>query len=591
MDPRAEYIRRIAEWDRRISAHERSHIILGNCRLATAAIAAILVVLVIRTALSGWWLLVPAAVFAVLAVVHARVLERVERSRRARRLYERGLDRLNNRWAGTGRSGAHFLEQHPYAKDIDLFGTGSLFELLNTTRSDAGEVTLASWLRAGAPAAEVRARQTAVAELSPRLDFREDLAAVAADAQRGDTERLLAWAASAPFVCERWVPTLLGFCAAITLTLAVAAWWSTAAWFYLIVWLVLQSSAVALWRRRRRLRRVIPTSERDLRLVARLLERVEREPFAAPWLLERQADLGSAGGSAAHAVNQLRGVVSLLDSFSDNLFFIPIGRVLLVHEQLLLAIERWHQVHGPSMHAWLRSAGEIEAITALASYAYERHADPFPELADNGVLFNAKGLGHPLIPDEVSVRNDLELGDGAPRVLVVSGSNMSGKSTLLRAVGVNVTLALAGAPVRASSLRLSPLSIGATLRIEDSLQQHRSRFYAEIVRFRDILQIARTGRPLLFLLDEILHGTNSYDRRIGAEAIVRGLVGYGAIGLVTTHDLALTELVPGLGRTAANVHFEDRLEEGQMVFDYRMRPGVVEHSNALALMRAVGLEV
>jgi DNA mismatch repair ATPase MutS len=168
---------------------------------------------------------------------------------------------------------------------------------------------------------------------------------------------------------------------------------------------------------------------------------------------------------------------------------------------------------------------------------------------------------------------------------------MSGKSTLLRAVGVNVTLALAGAPVRASSMRLSPLSIGATLRIEDSLQQHRSRFYAEIVRIRDILQIARGGRPLLFLLDEILHGTNSYDRRIGAEAIVRGLVGYGAIGLVTTHDLALTELVPGLGRAAANVHFEDRLEDGQMVFDYRMRSGVVEHSNALALMRAVGLEV
>jgi DNA mismatch repair ATPase MutS len=145
--------------------------------------------------------------------------------------------------------------------------------------------------------------------------------------------------------------------------------------------------------------------------------------------------------------------------------------------------------------------------------------------------------------------------------------------------------------VRAASLRLSQMSIGATLRIEDSLQQHQSRFYAEIVRIRDILQIARSGQPLLFLLDEILHGTNSYDRRIGAEAIVRGLVGYDAIGLVTTHDLALTELVPNLGHRAANVHFEDRLENGRMVFDYRMRPGVVEHSNALALMRAVGLEV
>ena len=178
-----------------------------------------------------------------------------------------------------------------------------------------------------------------------------------------------------------------------------------------------------------------------------------------------------------------------------------------------------------------------------------------------------------------------------PSVIVVSGSNMSGKSTLLRAIGTNVVLALAGAPVRAAALRLSPLAIGATLRIEDSLQAGHSRFYAEIVRIRSIVDIARGPIPLLFLLDEILHGTNSYDRRIGAEGIVRALAGYGAIGLITTHDLALTELPSLLGPRAVNMHFEDRLENGVMVFDYRMRPGVVEHSNALALMRAIGLEV
>src|SRR5581483_5523950 len=177
------------------------------------------------------------------------------------------------------------------------------------------------------------------------------------------------------------------------------------------------------------------------------------------------------------------------------------------------------------------------------------------------------------------------------RVIVVSGSNMSGKSTLLRSVGVNVVLALAGAPVRAVRLRLSPLVIGATLKVEDSLQAGHSRFYAEILRIRAIVDRARGPVPLLFLLDEILHGTNSYDRRIGAEAIVRALVDLGAIGLVTTHDLALTELPQQLGPAAVNMHFEDRLEQGRMVFDYRMREGVVEHSNALALMRAVGLEV
>jgi DNA mismatch repair ATPase MutS len=165
---------------------------------------------------------------------------------------------------------------------------------------------------------------------------------------------------------------------------------------------------------------------------------------------------------------------------------------------------------------------------------------------------------------------------------------MSGKSTLLRAIGVNVVLALAGGTVRAVRVRVSPLAIGATIRVDDSLQEGHSRFYAEILRIRRIVQLTANG-PALFLLDEILHGTNSYDRRIGAEAIVEALVKRGAIGLVTTHDLALTELVDRLGPAAANVHFEDRIEDGKMVFDYRMRPGIVEHSNALALMRALGV--
>src|SRR5215831_2509540 len=198
LDPRAEYTRRITVWGQRIAAHERTHAVLANCRLATAALAALLAVLATRTSLSAWWLLVPAAIFAILVVVHAQVLERGERARRARGLYERGIDRLNNRWAGTGRNGARFLDRHPYAKDIDLFGTGSLFELLNTTRSDAGERTLAAWIQSGAHVSEARARQTAVAELRPHLDFREDLAALAADAQRGDTERLLSWAEAPP---------------------------------------------------------------------------------------------------------------------------------------------------------------------------------------------------------------------------------------------------------------------------------------------------------------------------------------------------------------------------------------------------------
>ena len=205
-------------------------------------------------------------------------------------------------------------------------------------------------------------------------------------------------------------------------------------------------------------------------------------------------------------------------------------------------------------------------------------------------LFDARGIAHPLLPAGVAVRNDVCL-DGNLRLLLVSGSDMSGKSTLLRAVGLNAVLAWAGAPVRAHSLAISDMAIGASIRIVDSLQDGKSRFYAEITRLRQIMDLAAEPRPLLFLLDELLSGTNSHDRRIGAEGVVQALVGRGAIGLVTTHDLALADVADALQPHAANVHFEDHLENGVIAFDYRMRPGIIQKSNALELMRSVGLEV
>jgi DNA mismatch repair ATPase MutS len=257
---------------------------------------------------------------------------------------------------------------------------------------------------------------------------------------------------------------------------------------------------------------------------------------------------------------------------------------------LAIRVEDWRRASGPSVRRWLEATGEMEALCSLGSYSFEHPADPFPQFLAGGPCFEAKAIAHPLLPDARAVRNDVSLG-GALRVLVVSGSNMSGKSTLLRTIGVNAVLAQAGAPVRAGSLRLSPLLPGASIRVTDSLQGGMSRFYAEIVRLRDILKATAGSVPVIFLLDEFLHGTNSHDRLVGAEAMVRGLVERGAIGLITTHDLALANIAEGLGERAANVHFEDQLEDGVMKFDYRMRPGVVRKSNAIELMRSVGLEI
>jgi DNA mismatch repair ATPase MutS len=328
---------------------------------------------------------------------------------------------------------------------------------------------------------------------------------------------------------------------------------------------------------------------RDLALLAQVLARLERERFTSARLVELGKALDAEGGPPSARIAKLNRLIEMLDS-RDNPAMKILGPLMLWTEQLAFAIEAWRRESGPALRRWLAAVGEIEALCALAAYAWEHPADVLPEFASEKACFDGEDLAHPLLDASTVVRNSVCLG-GDLRLLIVSGSNMSGKSTLLRTVGVNAVLAQAGAPVRARRLRLSPLSLGASIRISDSLQGGTSRFYAEIKRLHQVMEL--TGGPLtvLFLLDELLHGTNSHDRRIGAEAIVRGLVERGGMGLITTHDLALAHIAETLGSRAANVHFEDQFENGLMHFDYRLHPGVVEKSNALELMRSVGLEV
>jgi len=588
--PRAEYERRLGAWRERIAALDRVNFLLSGLRLAIASAGAVLLWMAfVRAAISAMWPLAAWFSFAVVAVAHARRLERFERAKAAELVYARGLDRLDGRWQGRGRDGGVFLDEHPYARDLNLFGSASLFELLNTTRTDIGETTLAEWIRAPAPLRDVQARQAAVAELRPLLDFKEDVAVLAPAVPIGRAGPIARWAASPPVRYSALVRSALAGSALVTIALAYALFRDVVAPEWFIAWLLLVRGA--LWRRPfDKVLHAIETPERDLALITALLARIESESFAAPALVALRERLLTDGMPASKRIARLRRLVSWLDS-THNLMFMPFAAILLVREQLAVAIDRWHEATGPAVAGWLRTIGDVEALVSFATFAYERPENPFPEIADEGPLYEADGLGHPLIGADGGARNDVALGGAGPRVLIVSGSNMSGKSTLLRSVGVSVALALAGAPVTARRLRLSSLAVGATLHIEDSLQAGHSRFFAEILRIRAIVETARGPMPALFLLDEILHGTNSHDRRVGAEGVVRALVGLGAIGLVTTHDLALTELPSTLGAAAVNTHFEDRLENGTMVFDYRLRPGVVEHSNTLALMREIGLDV
>jgi len=589
--PREEFERRLAERRARIAALDRINLVISNIRL-TLGVAGVALswMAFVRASISPLWPLGAWLAFGVLAVIHAKRLHAFERAKAAERVYVRGLERLGDRWAGSGRDGTSFLADHPYAGDLDLFGRASLFELLNTARTEIGELTLADWLRGPAALVEVRARQAAVDELRPMLDFREDVAVLASESPVGRTGLLAVWAASPAVRFASALRVALAVCALVTIALAVAAYRDLIGLEWVFGWVVLEAGFAAIWRRPfHKVLHGIEMPEHDLGLLAGLLARIESERFASPRLAALHQALLTDGVPPSRRIAQLRTMVSWVDS-THNLMFAPIAFVLLVGPQLAIAIDRWHATYGPAVREWLRVVGEFEALISLGTFAYERPDDPFPELADEGPVYEAEGLGHPLIAASGGVRNDVRLGAGNPRVIIVSGSNMSGKSTLLRSVGVSVVLALAGAPVTAKRLRMSALTPGATLHIQDSLQAGHSRFFEEILRIRVIADTARGPVPLLFLLDEILHGTNSHDRRIGAEGIVRALVALGAIGLVTTHDLALTELPATLG-SAVNMHFEDRLEDGKMIFDYRMRPGVVAHSNAIALMRAIGLDV
>ena len=590
--PRQRYARRLLSLRGEQARAERRHRTLGRWKLIFAALALVLFGLALGLrSVSMLLVLVPVAVIVLLEILHERVEKDMQLRSRALGFYERGVARLDDRWMGTGETGERFQDvSHPYARDLDVFGKGSLFEMLSTARTRAGEEKLAEWLLSPAAPEAVRARQEAVEELRERLDRREDLAVLGEEVRSGvHPQQLAAWGEGAPLLESR-LPRIIApvLAAAWLLSLLVWAVWDAAAPAVLITLINLGYSVPY----RKRVQRVAGEVERaghDLDLFARVLERLERERFTSPRLAELRATLETRGRPPSRWIAKLDRLVDLLES-RRHLLVATVDPFVFWTLQLAFAVERWRRNSGAAIRRWLDAVGEMEALLALAGYAFEHPADVFPEFAASGPRFEAEGLAHPLLPEGTVVRNDVRL-DPDLCLLIISGSNMAGKSTLVRAVGTNSILAQCGAPVRARRLRISPLAVGASIGTLDSLLEGASHFYAEIRRLKQILDMTAEPLPVLFLLDEFLQGTNSYDRRIGAEATVRSLVGRGAVGLVTTHDLALANIADSLAPRAANVHFDSHLADGKLLFDYRLQPGRVERSNALDLMRSIGLDV
>jgi hypothetical protein len=589
LDARTEYSARLqhatSEYAR-LARRERS---LRGWQVATILIGVVPVALAFGL-VPLVWLIAPALAFLALVYWQQRIRRAFRRSGLLRDYYARGLARLDGNWAGTGDPGRDLAPRgHPFAANLDLFGTGSLFERIATARTRAGAQTLASWLLTSATAAEIQARQQAIDDLRGRLDLRETLCLRGTEVPAAiDLDGLKRWAVEPPHLPTRrrglalWVLMqlltllLVGWQGGHPVAVAARVVLLGNALFWLLHFRQVSRVAAPLMRR-----------SRDLAVWNALLQCIERETFRSTALRQLQDSLCVAGQPPSRCVRRLARLAARL-RLMENVELRWLGWLELRTTRVAFGLEAWRKVHGAHIARWVESVASFEALASLAAYAYENPSDPFADLVPSGPCFEAEDLGHPLLPRGQCVTNDLAL-DSQRQSLLVTGSNMSGKSTLLRAVGVNAVLAQAGAPVRARRLRLSPLTVAASLRVQDSLAAGESRFLAEIRRLRQMVDLARKTPPLLFLIDEILQGTNPADRRQGAESFILGLLGTGAIGLVTTHDLPVTAVAERPGVRMVNVHFADQIVDGKILFDYRMRAGVVQQSNALALMRMVGL--
>jgi MutS domain V len=590
--PAQEYSQRTRAREERVAQYKATHIRLGNARLALAVLAIVLVWLsLLRHTISFWWLAVPLAAFVAVAACHTKVLRQLASAERAVIFYRNGMARVEDRWSGLGETGERFHDpHHPYAADLDLFGKGSLFELLSAARTRIGEETLAQWLLNPAPLHSILDRQNAIAELRSLLDFREDLVVAGEDARTGvHPSDLKNWAESPPQFRSSLLPIVAPTLAVMAVA-GVVVWFAWGTLWPLVAVLAIEKGII--YSLRKQLDEVLHKTEHafeDLALLSTLVARIEVEPVQAPLLKSLKKTFFLNSNPASHAIDRLRRITDRIQS-RHNMFLRIFDVPLMISVRVALAAEAWREEHGTRIRQWLASLGEIEALVSMATYSYEHPVDPFPEFVSGVASFASEKLGHPLIPAAVCVRNDVTIGP-QPSVLLISGSNMSGKSTLLRTVGINVVLAMAGAPVRARRLQLTPLHTGASIRVNDSLQEGSSRFYAEITRLRQIFDLTAGEFPVLFLLDEVLQGTNSSDRRVGTEGIVAAFLKRAAIGLLSTHDLALTEVGGNIPGALQNFHFQDELKDGRMSFDYILRLGVVAKSNGLELMRSIGLDV
>jgi hypothetical protein len=538
--------------------------------------------------------------FVALVAAHGRARAREQHARALRDLSHRGAARVRRDWAALPPAAEVIPRDHPYAVDLDVAGTSaSLYRLLDVVSPATGRPVLLRWLLAPASTtSELLDRQNAVRELTQLVALRDDLALLARRAQEMSPEEFegfLGWAEGPPWFADRpallWTTRIIPLLTILTAVLAVLGRLpSTAPGLSIIAGLFV------LARYRTAMTEHLTSVLRHgtgLRPQRQMLEQLAAAKLSSPLLVREQER--AVGGIAA--LRSLDRVLSLFEG-QGSLIHAIFAAVLLWDAQAIASLDRWRRRHGPRVRASLNALGIVEALAALATLAHDNPSWQFPSVDASADRLTGKRLGHPLLPASVRVGNDVTVGP-AGTLLLVTGSNMSGKSTLLRAVGLNAVLAQAGAPVCADTLTMPMVDVRTSIRLADSLERGVSLFMAELERLKQIVDAARDTsrtRPLLYLLDEILHGTNTAERLIAARTVLDHLVKAGAIGAVTTHDLTLAA-DGALAGASRPVHFTEQVQSAPsgdgtqaLAFDYKLRPGLATSTNALKLLALVGLD-
>jgi ABC-type iron transport system FetAB ATPase subunit len=537
-----------------------------------------------------------ALLFIVLLMLHARALKALEAATIRRDIHERHVARTDGGWLEFPQSPEiYFPSDHAYAWDIDVAGQGSLVQRIDVSGTRLGAARLREWLGECGSRGHIAERQTAVVELAMAVDFRVELEAAATPPSGNgklDGNAFLEFTKLPSFFdSRRWLKLVAVALPLLTVS-SVAA--SAAGISSHRIWpFTLLSQFVLVLIVGAPLSRVydLVTARRGaLEAFEDMLLELERASFESPLLVDLQARVSPGGRPPSAHLRGLRRWVGFADLRTQPLVHIFINPLLLWDLNVLQGLEAWNRRSGQHVSAWFEALADLEALASLACLLELDPAARLPEVVNSAEPLRATQIAHPLLQADTRVANDVAL-RGPGTTLIVTGSNMAGKSTLLRAVGLNVALALAGGPVCANRMQVPYVRLRASMRAQDSLQQGASYFLAELNKLRVVVRNLETDPPVLFLLDELLRGTNERARHLGAKAVLMHLLDRGATGLVATHDTKLALLEADYPNRVHNVHFTDIERDGAMVFDYHVRPGIVQTSNALKLLALAGIEV